>query len=120
MTAACERTLTIDERTILVTPIKIRELPAFVRALEPIFGALAVGDLAGTLVHNAEALIEAVRIGARIDRAWLDERDCDALLALAEAVIEVNADFFIRRLLPRLEAAAETIGKLSSLPASTS
>ncbi|MEO1752014.1 DUF6631 family protein [Thiofaba sp. EF100] len=113
------KTVTIDGRAITVAPIKIRQLPAFVRAVEPIAKALAQGDVLAALAQHAEALIEAVCIGAGIERAWLEEREADVLVALAAEVIEVNADFFVQRILPTIERAWMTISSMHLSAAST-
>lgn len=113
------KTVTIDGRAITVAPIKIRQLPAFVRAVEPIAKALAQGDVLAALAQHAEALIEAVCIGAGIERAWLEEREADVLVELAAEVIEVNADFFVQRILPKIEAAGGAMSNWSLPVAST-
>lgn len=108
------KTLTLDGRSITIAPIKIRHLPAFVRAVEPIAKALAQGDVLAALAQHTEALIEAVCIGAGLERAWLEEREADVLVALAAEVIEVNADFFVQRILPQIEQAGMGIMTLSA------
>jgi DNA replicative helicase MCM subunit Mcm2 (Cdc46/Mcm family) len=113
------KTLTIDGRSITIAPIKIRQLPAFVRAVEPVAKALAHGDVLAAMAQHAEALIEAVCIGAGVERAWLEEREVDVLVELAAEVIEVNADFFVQRILPKIETASGAISSLSLPAAST-
>lgn len=113
------KTLTIDGREITVAPIKIKHLSAFVRTIEPIVQAVAEGDILAALGRNADALIEAVCIGAGVERAWLEEREVDVLVELAAEVIEVNADFFVQRILPKIETAGGVISSWSSLAAST-
>lgn len=99
-------------REIAVTPIRVRELPAFMRAVEPIIGMIAAGgDMAALLAHNADAVIEATAIGARVERGFVDELELDELLGMAAAVLEVNADFFVQRLLPAFTAASERMAK---------
>ncbi|MEW5972340.1 MAG: hypothetical protein AB1713_01115 [Pseudomonadota bacterium] len=113
------KTLTIDGREITIAPIRIKHLAAFMRAVEPIAKALAEGDILTALSHHTDALIEAVCIGAGIERAWLEEREADVLVELAAEVMEVNADFFIQRILPKIEAASGAISSLSLPVAST-
>lgn len=113
------RTLNLDGREITVAPIKIKHLAAFVRAVEPIAQAVAEGDILSALGRNADALIEAVCIGAGVERAWLEEREADVLVELAAEVIEVNADFFVQRILPKIEAAGGAMSNWSLPVAST-
>lgn len=104
-------TVTAGGREVAVTPIKVRELPAFAAAVEPLLQAVSSGaDVSALLMRDAESLIKAVAIGARLERAFVDDLELDELLTLAAAVLEVNADFFVRRVAPALNLAVERIG----------
>ncbi|WP_062196542.1 DUF6631 family protein [Caldimonas taiwanensis] len=103
-----------DPRGICIEPIKVRDLPRFLRAVEPIAADLAAGDIAGALIRHAEALIEATAIGAGVDRAWLEDQTPDVLADLVARVLEVNGDFFVRRVLPQVTAAAERLSRIAS------
>ena len=92
-----------------ITPVKVRHLPAFLRACEPIASALMAGDLQSVLLHHADDLITATALGADVDRAWLEDQTAEVLVDLAAQVIEVNVDFFVQTLLPRINAAADRI-----------
>ena len=94
---------------LCILPIKTRELPGMMKAIAPILGEIQVGDILGALSANADSLVAAVAIGSRKDRAWVDELDLDDLVALAGAVLEVNADFFVHRVLPGLTKAMEGV-----------
>lgn len=98
----------VGARRIEIMPVRVRELPAFVRAVGPALGDLQRGvPIPDLLAAHAESLIDAVAVGARVERAWLDDQDADTLFALVEAVIEVNLDFFLARLAPRLAAVVD-------------
>lgn len=101
--------ITISDKTIAIAPVKVRDMPAFLAAIEPVAAELASGDIAGAIMRRAESIIAATAIGAGIDRAWLDEQTPDVLAQLAAAVLEVNADFFVRRVLPAIQASAERL-----------
>jgi hypothetical protein len=105
---------TFDPRSIAITPIKVRDLPRFLKAIELIAQELSAGDIAGALMRHADAVIEATAIGAGVDRAWLEEQTPDVLAELAAKVLEVNADFFVQRVLPVVNAAAERLSKIAS------
>lgn len=92
-----------------VTPVKVRDLPAFLAAVEPIARELAQGDILAALAKHADRVIEATAIGAGVDRAWLEGQTPDVLVDLASKVLEVNADFFVRQVLPKVAAAAERL-----------
>ncbi len=107
---------------IEITPILTRELAPMIEACRPIMTELATGDPLMALANHPAALLRAVAIGARIDEARLGALPLDETLALAAAVIEANADFFVRRLSPAMNAAMERVTKTlagsNSMPAS--
>jgi|GEM_PF-1781506 len=92
-------------------PVKVRDLPAFLAAIEPIAQEMARGDILAALAKHADRVIEATAIGAGVDRAWLEDQTLDVLVDLAARVLEANADFFARSVLPRLNQAAETLAR---------
>lgn len=95
---------------IPVTPIRVRELAAFTRAVQPIAASVAAGaDIASLLADHADAVIDAAAIGARVERDFVLDLGLDDMLDLAGAVLTVNLDFFVRRLLPRMTAASENL-----------
>lgn len=95
-------------------PIKVKDLPAFLAAIEPIARELAAGDVLAALAKHADRVIEATAIGAGVERAWLEEQDAGTLVDLAAKVIEANADFFVRCVLPKVTAAAERLAAIAS------
>lgn len=101
--------MNIDE--IVIEPVKVRHLPAFLAAVEPIAVEMASGDMLSAVAKHCDAVIQATVIGAGVERAWLDEQGVDTLVELASRVIEVNADFFARRVLPALSRAAQAIAQ---------
>jgi hypothetical protein len=100
-----------DPRGIAITPIKVRDLPRFLKAIEPIAAELATGDISGALMRHAEAVIEATTIGSGVERAWLDIQTPDVLAELASRVLGVNADFFVHRVLPVIQDAADRLAQ---------
>lgn len=103
----CE--VVVAERRIALLPLRIRQLPAFSRAVSKVAPLLAEGRLIEALAADGDGVIEAVAIAADVEREWLDELYPDAFLDLVAAVVEVNLDFFGRRLRPALEAAQERL-----------
>lgn len=101
--------ITIDGEIITIAPVKVGDLPAFLAAVEPVAAELAGGDIAGAIMRRAENIIAATAIGAGVQRAWLEEQTPDVLAELAAGVLEVNADFFVRRVLPVIQASAERL-----------
>ena len=117
----------MSEQHTPIEPIRVGELPAFLKAVTPIMDFLAEGeiDLMHVLQHHASNVIDMVAIGARIDRVELEQKSLDELVELAGDVISVNADFFIRQVVPAVEVLAAKLADALeqkseiSLPTST-
>lgn len=113
--------LVIDGESLELTPLKVGELPAFARAVQPLVDSLSVSnDWMALLTQHGEAVIAAVAIASRRPEAWVAGLEIDEAVRLADAVFEVNADFFIRRLLPVITETACRIGQRLGGPASSS
>lgn len=96
---------------IELTPLKVGEVPAFARVVQPIAVSLSASpDWLALLAEHGEAVIAAVAIATRRPVNWMAGLELDEAVQLAEAVFGVNADFFIRRLLPSVTQAAARIG----------
>jgi hypothetical protein len=97
----------MEGRALEITPIKVKELAAMVKAVGPVFDELAAGvSVVELLERHTESIIEIVIIGARCDREWVGERHLAELAELAEAVIAVNADFFTRQIKAAIQRMA--------------
>ena len=100
-----------------LTPLKVGEVPAFARAVQPIAASLSASpDWMALLAEHGEAVIAAIAIATRRPVEWVSGLDLDEAVRLAEAVFGVNADFFIRRLLPSVTQAAARIGQTLESP----
>ncbi|RMD93358.1 MAG: hypothetical protein D6811_05130 [Alphaproteobacteria bacterium] len=111
----------VGDRKVEVGPLKVGQLPGFGRAVAPLLRAAKAGDpLDIAIAEHAGSAIDAVVIATGIDRAFLEARHPDDLLVLVAAVIEVNADFFARRLAPTLAEAVSTMGAIRAAAIGTS
>lgn len=100
-----------------LTPLKVGEVPAFARAVQPIAAGLSASpDWLALLAEHGEAVIATIAIATRRPVVWVAGIDLDEAVRLAEAVFGVNADFFIRRLLPSVTQAAARIGQTLESP----
>jgi hypothetical protein len=108
----------IGGERIDLTPLKVGEVPAFARAVQPVAASLSASpDWLALMAEHGDAVIDAVAIASRRPREWVAALDLDEAVRLAEAVFGVNANFFIQRLLPSVTQAAARIGQtLESLP----
>ena len=117
--------LVIDGEPLAIRPLKVGQLPAFLRAITPVMQYLG-GDGIDWLAlfgERGDDLLTAVSIAIGKPRGWVDALDADEAILVAAKVIEVNADFFTRTVIPRLDglitqtsAVAATAG---STPSST-
>lgn len=109
--------LEVGGAVITVSPIRVRELGAFTRAVQPILGEvrheLQGGDFASAAMRLAayhdEHVVDIVAVGARQEREWVLDRSVPELLELVGAVFAVNTDFFVRAVMPALQAAVVRI-----------
>lgn len=114
--------LTVGGETLAVSPLRIGELPAFTRAIAPAvaeFRRDSIDWLALFGLHG-EAILTALAVATRKPRAWIESLAADEAILLAATVIEVNSDFFARRVLPKVEAAMAKVPAATAAAGSTS
>ena len=105
-------TLVIGGERLELTPLKVGDVPAFARAVQPLAASLSASpDWLALLAEHGEAVIDAVAIASRRPPEWVTNLALDDAVRLAEAVFEVNADFFIQRVLPSLTEAATRVSQ---------
>ena len=96
--------LVIDGQPLAIKPLKVGQMPAFLRAITPVMQQIG-GDGIDWLAlfgERGDDLLTAVSIAVGKPRAWVDALDADQAILLAAKVLEVNADFFTRTVMPRL------------------
>lgn len=113
--------LTIAGEPLTINPLKVGQLPGFLRAITPVMQQISgdridwwavIGDRGGDL-------LSAIAIAVGKPREWVDDLDADDAVLLASTVIEVNADFFTRKVMPRLSALFAQVGEVSTPIGST-
>ena len=128
--------VTIGGETVRITPLKVGQLPGFLRAISPVMQQISSADIdwLSLFGERGDDLLSAIAIAVGKPRAWVDELAADEAILLAAKVIEVNADFFTRTVMPRLDgvlaagvkvpepkppnAAARVAGTVGSTPSS--
>jgi len=118
--------LVIDGEPLAIKPLKVGQMPAFLRAITPVMQQIG-GDGIDWLAlfgERGDDLLTAVSIAVSKPRAWVDALDADQAILLAAKVIEVNADFFTRTVMPRLDGliartSATVAATAGSTPSST-
>ena len=116
--------LVIDGEPLAIKPLKVGQMPAFLRAITPVMQQIG-GDGIDWLAlfgERGDDLLTAVAIAVGKPRAWVDALDADEAILLAAKVIEVNADFFTRTVMPKLDglfAQASTVAAATVATGST-
>lgn len=129
------REVVIGDRTLLITPMTIAQIPPTMRAIKRIRAAL--GDATNTLdlanldpdavltllADGGEDLIDAVVAATGYPLEVIGHAQAHEFVDLFAVVVEVNSDFFIQRVLPafgsilqRVQAKAATRAKAGPGP----
>lgn len=97
--------LVIDGEPLAIKPLKVGQMPAFLRAITPVMQQIGADgiDWLALFGERGDDLLTAVSIAVGKPRAWVDALDADQAILLAAKVLEVNADFFTRTVMPRLD-----------------
>ena len=118
--------LVIDGEPLVIKPLKVGQLPGFLRAISPVMHQISSTEIDWLALfgERGDDLLSAIAIAVGKPRAWVDELAADEAILLAAKVIEVNADFFTRTVMPRLDgvlAAGQKVpaAKVGSTPSST-
>lgn len=105
------RALAIGGKTLALTPLRMRQLPAFAKSIMPVAGFMMRGELLAALAIAGDDLVDAVTVAIGEPREWVVELLPDEFITLASAVMEVNTDFFVQHVAPQVTAAAESMTK---------
>jgi hypothetical protein len=118
--------LVIDGEPLVIKPLKVGQLPGFLRAIAPVMQQISSTEIDWLALfgERGDDLLSAIAIAVGKPRAWVDELAADEAILLAAKVIEVNADFFTRTVMPRLDGVLAAglkvpAAKVGSTPSST-
>ena len=102
---------------LLVKPLKVGQLPSFLRAISPVMQQMASSEIDWLALfgERGDDLLSAIAIAVAKPRAWVDELAADEAILLAAKVIEVNADFFTRTVMPRLDGLIARTGATAAM-----
>ena len=77
----------------------------FLRAISPVMQQLSSTEIDWLALFGERGadLLSAIAIAVGKPRPWVDELTADEAILLAAKVIEVNADFFTRTVIPKLD-----------------
>ena len=95
----------VADETIAISPLKVGQLPAFLRVISPVMAQLSQPQINWLALfgERGDDLLTAIGIAVKKPREWVDDLAADDALLLAAKVMEVNADFFTRTVIPKLD-----------------
>ena len=98
--------LVIDGEPLAIKPLKVGQMPAFLRAISPVMQQLTSSEIDWLALfgERGDDLLSAIAIAVGKPRTWVDELAADEAILLAAKVIEVNADFFARTVIPKIDS----------------
>lgn len=106
---------------VVIRQIKIGQLPAVLRAVQPLAHMLKQDgplDLPNMFMLYADDCLTLLQALSGRPRDWVDVLEVDDAIKLFSALLEANLDFFVRRVLPLLpEVMGQLRGKVDQLSA---
>ncbi|MDP3651130.1 MAG: hypothetical protein Q8R67_05535 [Rhodoferax sp.] len=113
--------LIINGETLAIKPLKVGQMPAFLRAISPVMQHLTQTEIDWLALfgERGDDLLSAIAIAVSKPRQWVDELAADEAILLAAKVIEVNADFFTRTVMPKLDGLFAQAKNLAPTSGST-
>jgi hypothetical protein len=109
-----QATVRVGGADYTLRPVVLGQVPGLLSALKPLAPTFAALDLSATgadrlgsalltlLLEHPQVLVEVLSATSGLPRATLDAADLAETVDLLSVVIELNADFFIRAVAPRL------------------
>lgn len=99
---------------LTILPLSTGQIMRVMKALKPALVDIQ-GEINITMIAagHGETLVAAVSAATGKPIEWVENIPPDEFIRLAGKLLEVNADFFTRRVLPEIIAAAEKISKSS-------
>ena len=103
--------LTIRDVNLTIKPFRFGELSRVLKAADPIFSSLFTAlkqgnnqiEMITTIVAESnDSIVDLIQISTKQPREWIEQLDIDEGVELFMSVLEVNGDFFVRRVLPGL------------------
>jgi hypothetical protein len=97
----------VGGKTLAIVPLRVRQVPAFVRAIAPATALLSAGRIADAVALHGDGMIVAMAVATGEAEDMIGDLLPDEFLRLVAAVMEVNGDFFVQRVAPQIAALQE-------------
>lgn len=103
------RHLSVGGREVHVLPLKMRQVPGFLKAIANPWTAIVTEQYLAAVMEWPDELTEAVSIATGLEATFLQDLTPDDFLRLGTAVFEVNLDFFAKAVLPQTAAMGKAM-----------
>lgn len=120
------REIVVGGKTLAITPLRVRKIPAFTRAIAAAAPLLMDGKTGAAVALHGEDIITAMVVATGEPESMIGDLLPDEFLLLVSTVMEVNGDFFARRVAPlimaiqaKAEAAVKAMAGATSSPSSS-
>ena len=105
--------VTLSGTALELTPIRLGELPRLLAVVRPLAEEITSDpDWMALLGRHGDAVLDLLAITTRRERAWINDLSLEDAVQLAATVFEVNADFFVRRVVPGITRSADKLAPL--------
>ena len=105
--------VTLSGTALELTPIRLGELPRLLAVVRPLAEEITSDpDWIALLGRHGDAVLDLLAITTRRERAWINDLSLEDAVQLAAAVFEVNADFFVHRVVPGITRSADKLAPL--------
>ena len=105
--------VTLSGTALELTPIRLGELPRLLAVVRPLAEEITSDpDWMALLGRHGDAVLDLLAITTRRERAWINDLQLADAVQLAAAGFEVNADFFVRRVVPGIARSADQLAPL--------
>ncbi len=131
-----DRDLAVGGKSLMLKPLSFGQLPRAAKLLQPIAKAVnaaglfaldaasgairMVGDwpmrLIDVTAESGDAVMAFLALATGEDPAWISALNTDDGVLLVRSVLEMNADFFVQRVLPVIAPQGSPIGDTASQP----
>ena len=102
--------VTLSGIALELTPIRLGELPRLLAVVRPLADDITGDpDWIALLGRHGDSVLDLLAITTRRERAWVNDLSLEDAVLLAAAVFEVNADFFVARVVPAIQGAAQRL-----------
>lgn len=99
------RSIEINGQAFVLAPLSIGKLHRVLREIQDALPSLMQGDILGAIAEFYPEMRRGLAVAMDQADAWFDAVSPEAFIEAVLLLVEVNTDFFARRLLPYLEQA---------------